>query len=161
MAHGQIRRIDTPKAAGSFIEYKIQPGDKSLKQIAREQLADETLWDKIILHRETPNPKGFFWDEVPANAFDHRWTILLPPSEFAAVTITVNTTICDAPNGNLLDAAKTGEKYFYKRSNVKVDGQNVWAEVTKTNPGRYGGKPYWICVKKGTPTTHPAILAPS
>ena len=161
MAPGQLKKIATPKASGLFIVYKIQPGDTSLKQIAREQLADENLWDKIILDRETPNSKGFLWDEIPSGAWDPRWTLLLPPSDFAAFTISVNTTICDAPNGKLLDAAKVGEKYFYNRKTVKVDGQMVWAEVSKTNPNRYGGKPYWICVKKGTPNTNPQVTSAS
>jgi len=157
MANGQLRKIDTGKIIGFFIEYKVQPGDTSLKQIAREQLADENLWDKIILHRETKNEKGFEWDEIPPNAFDSRWTLLLPPSDFAAVTVLANTPIHASPDGEFLDGAKAPEKYFYNRKNVKVIGQKVWVEVTKTNPSRFGGKTYWILVKDGTPKTNPPV----
>jgi hypothetical protein len=161
MAHGQLKKIATPKVAGTFIVYKVQPKDKSLKQIALEQLLDERLADKIFLDRETKNDKGLFYDEIPPNTFDPRWTLLLPPSEFAAFTITINTTICKTPNGALLDAAKVGEKFFYKRSTVQVSGQTVWAEVSRTNPQRYSGIPYWICVKNRTPNTNPIIESPS
>lgn len=161
MAHGQIKKIATSKISGFFIVYKIQPKDTSLKQIAREQLADENLWDKIVLDRETANPKGFFWDEVPPNAFDSRWTLLLPPSEFAAFTISANTPIHKSPNGEFLAGASVSEKYFYKRSTVQVSGQKVWADVTKTNPGRFGGAPYWILVKDGTSKTNPPVEHPS
>lgn len=69
MANGQVKKIATPKAAGYFIVYKVQPTDKSLKQIAREQLADEKLWEKIVLDRETANPKGFFLGRDPRQLF--------------------------------------------------------------------------------------------
>ncbi len=161
MANGQVKKVATPKAAGYFIVYKVQPTDKSLKQIAREQLADENLWDKIVLDRETANAKGFFWDEIPANSFDPRWTLLLPPSEFAAFTVSVNTPIHRAPNGEFLAGANITEKYFYARKTVVISGQKVWAEVTKTNPARFGNKPYWILVKDGTSKTNPPITGPS
>lgn len=161
MAHGQIKKVATPKAAGYFIVYKVQPTDTSLKQIARDQLGDENLWDKIILNRDTPNAKGFLWDEVPPNAFDSRWTLLLPPSEFAAFTITVNTPIHRSPNGEFLGSANIPEKYFYKRSTVVISGQKVWADVTKTNPARFGNKPYWVLVKDGTSKTNPPIESSS
>lgn len=160
MAHGQIKKVSTPKVSGYFMEYKVQPGDTSLKQIAREQLADESLWDKIVLDRQTPNEKGFLWDEIPPNAFDIRWTLLLPPSDFAAVTVSTNTPIHASPNGEFLDGAKAPEKYFYNRKNVTVIGQKVWVEVTKTNPSRFGGKSYWILVKDGTPKTNPPVENP-
>lgn len=161
MAQGQIKKVSTPKAAGYFIVYKVQLADKSLKQIAREQLADESLADKIVLDRETANPKGFHWDEVPANTFDNRWTLLLPPSDFAAFTVTVNTPIHRTPNGEFLAGAGKNEKYFYKRSTVTVSGQKVWAEVSKTNPARFGNKPYWVLVKDGSVKTNPPIESAS
>ena len=157
MANGQIKKVATNKVAGLFIVYKVQPGDKNLKQIAREQLADENLWDKIVLDRETVNEKGFLWDEIPPNAFDSRWTVLLPPSEFAAFTISANTPIHRSPNGEFLAGASVNEKYFYKRSSVMVSGQKVWADVTKTNPSRFGGQPYWVLVKDGTSKTNPPV----
>lgn len=161
MANGQIKKVSTPKASGYFIVYKVQPTDTSLKQIARDQLHDESLADKIVLDRETANPKGFFWDEIPANSFDNRWTLLLPPSELAAFTVTANTPIHRAPNGEFLGGANTKEKYFYKRSSVVVSGQKVWAEVTKTTPSRFGNKPYWVLVKDGSAKTNPPIESPS
>lgn len=157
MANGQIKKVATTKATGFFIVYKVQAGDTNLKQIAREQLADENLWDKIVLDRQTPNEKGFLWDEILPNAFDSRWTLLLPPSEFAAFTVSSNTPIYGSPNGEFLAGANVAEKYFYKRSNVAVGGQKVWAEVTKTNPSRFGGKPYWVLVKDGTSKTNPPV----
>jgi hypothetical protein len=164
MAHGDLKKRTTPKAGGLFIEYKIQPGDTSLKQIARNQLADESLWDKIVLNRETPNPAtNNYWDEIPAGAWDPRWVLLLPPSIYAAFIITVKTTICKNPNGALLGEAKVGEKFFYKRSSVSrsADKKVVWVDATSTSPARYNGSPYWVCVKNGNPLTNPPIESPS
>ena len=107
--------------------------------------------------RETKNEKGYLWDEIPPNAFDSRWILLLPPSEFAAFTISTNTPIHRSPNGEILAVASTNEKYFYKRSTVTVSGQKVWADVTKTNPTRFGNQAYWILVKDGTSKTNPLI----
>jgi hypothetical protein len=167
MAHGTIQRLPWKNGIGSFIEYKIQPSDlnKSLKQLAREQLMDESLYDQILLKVAEPatNPK-WYTTINDKSKYDPNWTLLLPPSEFAAFIVTVNTNIRKTPeevNGNILEVAKQFEKYFYKRSTVKVNGQMVWAEVSKTNPARFGNIPYWICVKNKTYNTNPPIDFPS
>ena len=167
MAHGDLKKRATPNAQGMFIVYKIQPGDTSLKQIAREQLLNESLADKIVLDRETPNPNTKnLWDPIPAGAWDSRWTLLLPPSEFAAFVLKVKANLCKAPNfenTSILTLVNPPEKFFYKRSTVirSQDGNVVWADVTRTNPSRFGNAPYWICVKNGIFHTDPHVEFPS
>ncbi|MCB0120067.1 MAG: hypothetical protein H6634_07170 [Anaerolineales bacterium] len=168
MTSGQLQKISKPNATGFYIEYQIQPRDVSLKQIAKEQLADEKLFDKILRKLDKPNANGFLWEEIQdKSTFLHNWILLLPPSEFAAFVITATTNIRKTPkeeNGNILDVAKPNEKFFYKRSTVvRVNaGPVVWAEVSRTNPQRYGGSQYWICTKNGNFNyTNPPVEYPS
>ncbi|MFM8367447.1 MAG: hypothetical protein ACKOBD_01645 [Chloroflexota bacterium] len=69
MATGQQHRIPRGNKIVTYTEYQLQPGDanKGLKQIAREQLKNESLYVDILLITGTPNAQGTPWYQEIVN----------------------------------------------------------------------------------------------
>lgn len=163
MAPGELRAIIKNGKKEYFTEYKLKPGDKSLAQVAREQLYDESLHTRILKWLDVPNAQGFQFEEIAPNAkiADLR-TVLLPPSDYATFTLTAKTNVrktARVEGANVLYAADANAKFVYKKSTVIKDGNGMlWADVSKTDPQKNGGGAYWVCVRDGTITnTNPPI----
>lgn len=167
MATGDTHTIFIGTTRVTYKEYKLQAIDrnKSLKQIAWEQLGDEKPAQPIYRKRDEPNASPI-WTEVK-DPLDPKWTLLLPPTEYASFTIKESEIVRTShkiENTNILYTATPNSTFLYKKNTVVVDNTNgmVWADVSKTDPKKNAGRPYWICVKYGNShRTVPPINGPS
>lgn len=167
MATGDKHDIFIGTKRVTYKEYKLQPIDrnKRLAQIAFEQLGDDKPALPIYRKRDEPNANPI-WAEVK-DPLDPNWTLLLPPSDYASFSINENEIVRTSPkieNTNQLYTATRSSTFIYKKNTVIVDNANsmVWAEVSKTDLRKNGGRPYYICVKYGgNHRTTPPINGPS
>lgn len=169
MAQGDRYRIPGRKIE-AYKEYKLQPSDlhKGLKQIAREQLGDESLYTLILRKTGDPKTQGAYYEEIPNK--DHigsDWTLLLPEppaSDYATFklrdTVNIRTSPEVNPNNVHSSVGIIGTVWTYKKSTVRTDKNGMrWADVTTTPPpNKVAGVTYWICVREGNIThTDPPI----
>ncbi len=167
MATGDTHTIFIGTNRVTYTEYQLQPSDrnKSIAQIAREQIGNEKPANPIY-RKVIPGPNNPIWAEVK-DPLDPSWALLLPTSEFASFTIKEGEKVRTSPkidNNNILYDAQAGFRFLYKKNSVIVDSTNgmVWADVSRTDPQRNGGKPYWVCVKyMNSHRTNPPINGPS
>lgn len=167
MATGETHQIFIGTARIIYTEYQLQPSDrnKSIAQIAREQIGTDRPTHPIY-RKVPPSASSPIYAEV-RDPLDPNWTLLLPPSEYASFTIIEGEKVRTSPkieNNNILYDAATNSRFLYKKNTVFVDSTNnlVWADVSRTDPQRNGGKPYWVCVKyMNSHRTKPAINGPS
>lgn len=152
--------------------YKLKPGDggKGLRQIAREQLKNESLFEDIIRQLDAPNPAtGLDWEEIAnKNSVDVKWTLLLPVVQSQPVPPPVEqrgtfhikgeTNVYTAPRveaGKLFFKGPKGTQYTYLVKSKFTDRQTgmTWVDVTPSNlPGKTPGAKYWMCVREGNVT---------
>lgn len=156
MATGDLHALIVNGKRITYTEYKLQPSDrgKGLKQIAGEQLYDENLFNLILKKRDDP-AKQPIWEEIVAkDSVDVNWTLLLPPSDYARLTLRNKANIRRSPKleaGNIHYEAPAGMVLAYKKSSVIRDVSGlVWADVGKSNiPNKDPNAAYWLCVKEG------------
>jgi hypothetical protein len=154
-----------------YTEFKLGAADqnKSLKQIAREQLGDETLYTQILKKRENPKPNEPIWEEIVLkDRFDPRWTLLLPPAKsfppsqppqppptsFGTFKVNKKVNVRTSPRveaGNIFKEFPEGTVYKYKLNSVRNENGMVWVDVTESNLGnKVPGATYWMCVREGS-----------
>lgn len=169
MTTGNLHDIFVGTKRVTYREYKLQLFDrnKKLAQIAFEQLGDEKPALPIYKKKDNFVPgKDQVWEPVK-DPLDPNWTLLLPPSDYASIIINDNEIVRTSPkveNNNQLYTATKNSTFLYKKNTVIVDTANnmVWAEVSKTDPKKNGGRPYYICVKYGSSNrTTPPVNGPS
>lgn len=154
-----------------YRSYKLQPSDggKTLMQIAREQLNNESAAVDIIRQLDAPDPTtGLDWAEIAnKNSVDIHWTILLPvaqdrraqpnpPQTLGTFKLTRTVNIRTSPKvaaDNFFMEGIIGTEYKYEINSKQNDPQTgtIWVDVTATN-FRHKAKPgvkYWICVREG------------
>ena len=160
MAHGDRHRIRGRKPE-AYREYKLQPSDinKGLKQIAREQIGDESLFSLILQKINDPPKTPWFQEIANKDRIGNNWTLLLPESptsDYATFKLKSTVNIRTSPEvkpGNLhASQGITGTVWTYKKSSLRTDANGMrWADVTTTPPpNKVNGVTYWICVKDGS-----------
>jgi hypothetical protein len=151
-----------------YTEFKLGAADlnKSLKQIAREQLGDENLYTQILKKRETGDP---IWEEIKdKDRYDPKWTLLLPPAKsfppspppqppstsFGTFKVNKNVNVRTSPRveaGNIFKEFPLGTVYKYRLDSVRNENGMVWVDVTESNLGnKVPGATYWMCVREGS-----------
>lgn len=168
MATGDNHGISINGKLVTYTEYKLQPSDlnKSLKQIARERLGAESLFDKILRKRENVPLGQQIWEEIPLkDRIDPNWTLLLPPAQAAPAPSTpeyktfkllrpayVRTSPrVEAANTYNNTAFPQGTIWNYRTNNIHRENGMVWVEVTTSNIGKkIAGATYWMCVREGS-----------
>ena len=151
-----------------YTEFKLGAADqnKSLKQIAREQLGDESLYTQILKKRETGDP---IWEEIKdKDRYDPKWTLLLPPAKsfppspppqppssgFGTFKVNKNVNVRTSPKveaGNIFKEFPLGTVYKYRLDSVRNENGLVWVDVTESNLGnKVPGATYWMCVREGS-----------
>jgi hypothetical protein len=151
-----------------YTEFKLGAADqnKSLKQIAREQLGDESLYTQILKKREVGDP---VWEEIKdKDRYDPKWTLLLPPaksfppspppqppsSSFGTFKVNKNVNVRTSPRveaGNIFKEFPLGTVYKYKLNDIRNENGMVWVDVTESNLGnKVPGATYWMCVREGS-----------
>lgn len=151
-----------------YTEFKLGATDqnKSLKQIAREQLGDENLYTQILKKRDNPKPNEPIWEEIVLkDRFDPKWTLLLPPgksttpsqppaSSFGTFKVIKKVNVRTSPRveaGNIFKEFPQETVYKYKLNSVCNENGMVWVDVTESNLGnKVPGATYWMCVREGS-----------
>ena len=166
MAPGTKHRIPRGGVLVTYVEFKLQPSEfnKSLKQIAREQLNNENRYVDILYMVRPVDNTGTWYAEIPQpkDRFDPNWTLLLPDvpkatpptSDLGTFKVIQKTYVRKSPKvetGNINNETIIGTVYTYKKSSKFTDaGGLVWVDVTSTNlPNKVNGVTYWVCVREG------------
>lgn len=151
-----------------YTEFKLGAADqnKSLKQIAREQLGDENLFAQILKKRDNPKPNEPIWEEIVLkDRFDPKSTLLLPPgksttppqppaSGLGTFKVNKKVNVRTSPKveaGNIFKEFPQETVYKYKLNSVRNENGMVWVDVTESNLGnKVPGATYWMCVREGS-----------
>lgn len=150
-----------------YTEFKLGAADqnKSLKQIAREQLGDENMYTQILKKRDNPKPNEPIWEEIVLkDRFDPKSTLLLPPakssppspppSNFGIFKVNKKVNVRTSPRveaGNIFKEFPQETVYKYRLDNIRAENGMVWVDVTESNLGnKVPGATYWMCVREGS-----------